>query len=512
MIVFPSLLHCLLFAVHFPRVTVFSKGALLLPIHLTQTNNMESGESIVEQIERFENYCIKKRRLEGDIESVLVRMDEDAVEAVECAECELENTKRECALMEARVERARRGDFDGAEKFRESGRRSPLAIKEAKALQESDSNSQLTNSALNEPIQLHPGIEPSPATSPPILASMSISTADSDDFSVISNTQQEAAGPRYDKESIPNPAGHSNNNASDDFLAILVQRYADICYERRTIQEEIENRLEKKERIAVEKLTCAKIALETTRQKAVEIVAALNEASGGDSMVNLPAGVLGSMDSKAISSSAGGAYSSVSGSIVSPSTTRSVLVSGPVKANEHANPTPTMEERPLPTSTVFSPEQNTIRPTMVEHLSQSILRRIPASEIPAATPLSAPAPLPQPQVPITQQAIFMKYDELMIAAKAAGSGLSMEKVPWPLFTLSYDQYPFKNIVASRLVDSSVTSFIEGYVRWKGWNLKVEGESMLGDWKQLDLQVPERKPGGKACMQRVVSILGALMRS
>ena len=473
---------------------------------------MESKESIVEQVEHFENYCLKKRRLEGDIESVLVRMDEKAVEAVEYAEYELENTKRECALMEARVERARRGDFDKAEKFRESGRRSPHTMKEAKVPQESNSNTQLANNALNEPIQLHPGIEPSPATSPPTLASMSISTTDSDDFSVISNPQQEAAGPRYDKENIPDPAGHSNDDSSDDFLTILVQRYTDICYERRIIQEDIENRLERKERIAVEKLTCAKIALETTRQKAVEIVAALNEASGGDSMVNLPAGILGSVDSKAISSSTDGAYSSVFGPIVSPSTVRYAVVSGPDKAHEHANPTPTPEERPLPTSTVFSPEPNTIRPNMVEHLSEPILIRIPASELPAATPLSAPAPLPQSKVTKTQQAIFMKYDELMIAAKAAGSGVSMEKVPWPLFTLSCNQYPLKHILASLLVDSSVTNFFEGYIRWKGWNVKVEGQSMLGDWKQLDMQVPEKKLGGKACMQRVVSILGVLVRS
>ena len=105
----------------------------------------------------------------------------------------------------------------------------------------------------------------------------------------------------------------------------------------------------------------------------------------------------------------------------------------------------------------------------------------------------------------------MKYDELMIAAKAAGSGLSMERVPWPLFTPSCNQYPLKHIVALNLVDSSVTDFVDGYVRWKGWNLKVEGKSVLDDWKQLNLQVPERKPGGKACMQRVVSILSVLVR-
>ena len=106
----------------------------------------------------------------------------------------------------------------------------------------------------------------------------------------------------------------------------------------------------------------------------------------------------------------------------------------------------------------------------------------------------------------------MKYDELMIAAKAAGSGLSMEKVPWPLFTPSCNQYPLKHIIASHLMDSSVTDFVNGYVRWKGWNIKVKGKSVLADWKQLQLQVPERKAGGTACMQQVLSILNRLVQS
>jgi len=436
---------------------------------------MESRESIVAQVERFEDYCLKKRRLEGDIESVLTRMDKDAMEAVEHAECELENAKRECAEIEARVERARRGDFDKEVKFLESGRQSPLY-------------------AMNESIHPQADIEPSPATSPPLLASLPTSTADSDDFSLVSNPQKETPGPNCDKGSISNPPGHSEDHSSDDFLTILVQRYIDICYERRTIQEEVENRLERKERVAVEKLTCAKIALESTRQKAVEIVAALNEASGGDSMVNLPAGVLGSIDVKAINPAVDAACVSV-------------LVTGPVKVHEHATPTPPLKETPLPASAVCFPPPDPIRSS-----TQSISKRKSAVEIPAATPLSAPAPLPQPQVTTTQQAIFTKYDSMMIAAKAAGSELSMEKVPWPLYAPSHSQYPLKHVLAQHLENSKVTDFVKGYVRWKGWNLKAKGELVLADWVQLHGQVPERKLGGKACMERVVSILRVLVRS
>lgn len=475
---------------------------------------MESIESVVAQVERFEGYCLKKRRLEGNIESVLVRIDKDATEAVEHAECELGNTKRECAEIEARVERARRGDFDRADKLHESGHHcSPYAMEEGKALQTSGGNTQLANNASNEPVQLQADIEPSPATSPPILDSIATSTVDSDDFSVVSDPQQEAHGPSSDKERIHDPTGHNEDNSRDEVLTLLVQRYTDICHERRTLQEEIENRLERKERMAMERLICAKIALETSRQKAVEIVAALNEASGGDTVVNLPAEILGSTDSKAISPAADGACASGSGPVVRPSGGHFVLVSGPVKVHEHATPTPPLEETPLPTSTMSFPGPDTIRPMMIGNLSQSTLRRIPAPEIPAASPLYASALLPSSQITTTQQAIFMKYDELMIAAKTAtGSGLSMQRVPWPLFTPSIYQYPLQNIVTSHLVDSTVADFVQEYFRWKGWNLKVEGKSVLAEWEQLHQKVPDRKAGGKACMQRVVSILRGLVRS
>lgn len=50
---------------------------------------MEGDESIVAQVERFEDYCLRKRSLEGDIELVLARRDDTVVEAVELAEYEL---------------------------------------------------------------------------------------------------------------------------------------------------------------------------------------------------------------------------------------------------------------------------------------------------------------------------------------------------------------------------------------------------------------------------------------
>lgn len=100
----------------------------------------------------------------------------------------------------------------------------------------------------------------------------------------------------------------------------------------------------------------------------------------------------------------------------------------------------------------------------------------------------------------------------MIAAKAAGGGVSMLKVPWPILMQHAHQYPMQNVMAQHLEDSVVRSFIQGYIQWKGWNLRANGNTVLADWEHLHSLVPERKPGGKACLQKLVLILRRLVRS
>ena len=453
------------------------------------------------KVERFEGYCLRKRSLEGDIELVLARRDDTALEAMELAERELDNTKRECAEIEARIERARRRDFDKAEAFRfplESRlHASQNVMKDGGAPQTCGGNIPSANAASNEPTQPEAVIEPS--------SSIPTSAADSDSFSVVS-AQPQAASTRIDQESSSNPSDHLEDNTSDDLLGLLVQRYTDLCHERRILQEEIEDRLERKERLAAERFRCAKIALETTRQRAVEIVAALNEASGGETEIKLSAA---SIYSTSISPPADRTHASGSGPIGLCTKVHAPIVD----PAQPATPTPPPKETTPPPSIVVLPEPNAVCSSGVEHHSQSLLRHIPAPQLPAATPITAPDPLLQLPSTETQQAIFTKYEEGMVAAKAAGSGLSMEKVPWPLLAPTVSQYPQKYIVASQnLENSRVTVFVEGYARWKSWDLKVEGQSVLADWEQLYSQVPVRKQGGKICMQKVVLILRTLVRS
>ena len=98
----------------------------------------------------------------------------------------------------------------------------------------------------------------------------------------------------------------------------------------------------------------------------------------------------------------------------------------------------------------------------------------------------------------------------MKAAKAAGANVHMPAVPWPLLVAYAHKFPMQNVMEKDLVNSSVVEFIHLYARWKGWNLRNDGQPMKADWEKLLSVIPERKHGGKACTAKVVSILRDLV--
>ena len=335
---------------------------------------------------------------------------------------------------------------------------------------------------------------------------------DPDYFSDVSDPLQGAPGTGVDQKTRLNAPSLPEDDLSNEFLTLLVQRYTDICYERRMLEEEIEDRLERKERTAVEKLRHVKIALETVRQKAVEIVAALNEASQGASRVNLPARSIRPPGSVPIFSGANGIHLSASGPIINRSPLPLVTGPNPVQAGERSIPNNASNQVPFAPSPAslhyHSLPLYTIRSTAIDHLSQPTLRRTPESTIPSATVPSFPSPTITP----TQQDIYKKHDSMMIAAKAAGEGVSMLKIPWPLLMPHAHHYPMQNVMVQHLDDSGVISFFQGYIQWKGWNLKVEGRSLLTDWGQIFSQIPDHKRGGRQCVGKVVSILRGLLQN
>jgi hypothetical protein len=307
----------------------------------------------------------------------------------------------------------------------------------------------------------------------------------------------------------PQKDTNSDQRAEDDLdnesLTLLVQRYTDLCHDRQTLQEEIEDRLERKERLAKEKLRCAIIHLETIREKAVEIVAVLNEASGGDTQIRLPAGAL---DETTVESPTGlvpkNAKNSCSlplGAPPSLSPSADSTMALPVPDNTYSKNTVTTVVGSALCAVPSTPRGTTLN-QLVELISE--LRQSPAAP-PPPTPQRCPS-----DITATQQAIFKRYEELIKAAKASGAKVPMPEVPWPLLVPHAHQYPMQNVMEKNLVNSSVVGFINLYSRWKGWNLRNNGQSIRDDWEKLLLAIPGSKRGGKACVAKVVSILRELV--
>ena len=463
---------------------------------------MEAEEPIPDQVERFENFCIKKNALERNFEVVFAKRDAKAVMDISLAERELESTKRECECLSARVTRARNGDFETTHRHRIPTqyvfRAFPVPVKLSGAPRISFPNDQRITGIAQAPLNIPTANKQHVPTSHGVPTPPGSLPGQCSDTGLKKRVPLEA---QADSQSDAYYDRRTEDDLSDDFLTLLVQRYTDLCHERQNLQEEIEDRLERKERLAREKLRCAIIHLETIREKAVEVVAVLNEASGGDTQVRLPTGALDET------------HVALPIDLVS----RNPLpLDGPSLPTPAASSTPPL---PIPdnrysgntaaTTAVGSalcPLPSTPRGTTINQLTELIseLRRTPAA------PPSPPLPRSPSDITASQQAIFKRYDELIKAAKAAGATVPMSAVPWPLLVQHAHQYPMENVMEKNLVNSSVVGFISLYSRWKGWNLRTDGQSMREDWEKLLLVIPGHKRGGRACVAKVVSILRELV--
>jgi len=469
---------------------------------------MAAKDTISDQVERFENFCVKKHGLERDFEVVFAKRDAKAVMDIELAERELESAKRECEGLSARVTRARHGNFDTTH-----GHRIPtqyvfkaftIPVRLSGPPRVSFLNDQriagVTQTPTNVPTankQNYPTGQGVP-TRPGSLPGQSSDTVLKKQVSLEAQAHSQKHT-NYD----PRP----EDDLSNESLTLLVQRYTDLCHERQTLQEEIEERLERKERLAKEKLRCAIIHLEMIREKAVEIVAVLNEASGGDTRVRLPAGAL---DETHVESPTGLVPKNANKSSPLP-------LAAPPSLSPAADSTMTL---PVPNKTYPT---NTVVTTVVG----SALCPVPSTPRgattkqpgdvtpqPRRTP-SAPPQLPLPRPPndlsATQQAIFKRYDELMKAARVSGATVPIPTVPWPLLVPHYHQYPMQNVMENNLEKNRVVGFIDLYSRWKGWSgVRSNGQPLREDWENLLSVMPEHERVRRACVARVVWILRELI--
>jgi hypothetical protein len=297
------------------------------------------------------------------------------------------------------------------------------------------------------------------------------------------------------------------DDLSDEFMTLLVQRYTDLCHERQTLQEEIDDRLERNERLATEKLRCAIIHLDTIRERAIEVVAALNEASGGETRVRLPAGELDETHLEtpieSVPKSANNFCSLPLNALPSPTPATDSARTAPVPDSTYSKNTAAATV----IGTISCPSPSTPHGATIDRLAELIqeLRGKPAMPPPPLPPQK-----PRSSVTATQQAIFKRYDELIKAVKAVGTAVPTSPVPWPLLVPHAHQYPMRNVMEKDLVHSDVVGFIDLYSRWKGWNLSKDGQPMRKDWEKLLSMIPEHKRGERACAAKVVSILRELV--
>lgn len=458
---------------------------------------MNTDEDLLARIGRFEDYCIQKKGLEGDIERALERRDEKAVEDVEIAERELKSTKQECAEIEARMEKARRGDFPST-----MGSQGPVQGGSGAPKVTAQEGSPLS-ATITRPQS--PGAQITRSRSYETLATSSLvpaSIADSESLSgsVISCPEQSTTGTGYKSLDAP------EDTTSDDFLAFLVQRYADLCLDRRGLQNDIEEKLDRKERMAQEKVRCAKIALDTTRQGAVEIVAALMDASGGDAQVRVPRSNIPSADAHSDrvseeefrypSETGTGTASLRNSSFCSESS----LHGKSSKAMPGSPPPPPVASKsPFQHTRTLHSDLVTATSTLPPSMTRKAVVQAPTKVV----------PVPNPPVEEWEAAIFQMYENLMPVAIAAGNGVSCIKLPWPVLEFEANYYSTNTIKDKDIQQDVISDFIHTYSIWNGWSFQTTREKMKLDWESVQRVFPEDRTGKKRVDSVVKCIIAAV---
>jgi len=460
---------------------------------------MDANESLLTRVERFEGYCIQKRTLEIDIEHVLVRRDEKAIEIVEIAERELDSAKLECRDIEARIKKARRGassSTEGSQRAVKGGFGEPRTT-----VQEPRTPVAAITRSLNPEAQINrPGsyetvsLPTTPLTLTP--------TTDSGSFSrsIMSCPEPSMTGTGY--KSLEAPEG----DISDDYITSLVQQYADFCHERRALQEEIEEKLERKERVALEKLACAKIALNTTRQNSVEIVAALMEASGGDAQIQAPKSHLHNAEAQSdLVSEREFKYPSGLTAATSPFHTNIFSPNSSIRSKSSVAMSTSPPVHPLASMassrSVLSLHSDLA--TSTTGLPPSMISQATAPTLTKAVPTS------NPKVEEWEAAIFQIYDSLMPAALAARSGVTGKDLPWPVLAFEAKYYSTTTIKDKDIKQDVVSDFIYTYSAWKGWSFQIARGKMKTDWESIQNVFPKEKAEKKRVDNVVKCITAAV---
>ena len=297
------------------------------------------------------------------------------------------------------------------------------------------------------------------------------------------------------------PRSLSSHRRMQGSISYLSSQYEELCREERAIEDKVERELEKRERVARERLGSAEMELEEAKRMAEGAIVAMEEANGWVSGFR-PWAQPGDRDGhadKLVLEGLGVGLTPVPVNAVHLEQPSETLSMPPCATDP--NVAPTAMQMP-------SPHQFSIPPFPMSFISPVIN---PASFV--YLPIIASSntqPPTHPSFTKLQVSIFEKYEWMVSVALNAGPNLIIPQVPWPILTRALSTYPTTDLTRKVFKPDAISHFFCMYICWKGWDEKVGRDALLEDWIFLLNQIPRSKPGGHRAAAKTVAALRTLV--
>ena len=270
---------------------------------------------------------------------------------------------------------------------------------------------------------------------------------------------------------------------SDSFghFSLSVERHKLLCQALQKLDRKINDEVEHLVLNASRNVSNAKERLEANRKEAAETVKGLKQASGSAISIQLPW------------ASSGGDYTMLVQDHVS-------MVTDDVSLDSPAITSVGATFPPSPTPPVIALDI----PGHMTSLSVNDGRTSP-NNVSVSTPSTS--------FIYPNEDVFPRYEDMVTSITTEGSrGLWPWDIPWPILTLSTQNYPPTTcdpLMASDTLDDNLEVFVTFYARWKGQPLRQARSAMLLDWTAIIDRIPAWMREEKAKAETIISCLSHL---
>ena len=319
--------------------------------------------------------------------------------------------------------------------------------------------------------------DPSPLSTP----------LDMDAFSVISDLSDDPSIPEEPvaRDQCDHPVTQASTNPTN-YLASIVERGISVCEVRRSLQEEILESLEKREKLYMGAVESAKSSLAMKRREATDIVTRLKDASEGIIRIILP--WQHGVEKEAYSTEK-----------KSPDLTPSpITVSPPMPIPACAAP---VSSQPVPA--IITPNPTFTR-TLFPLPRRSLALKFTSTSLPEITS-------PRPNLN-KHHVLLQRYEQRMNAAKSTQNvTLKVPSVPWPVLKSQFPLDLTDPLLSTTGFQANLRDFIDSYSQWKQLTFKQTSTAMLRDWVLILGKLKKKKKGGQQMVDRVIHHLRAFSK-